>query len=391
MMLTAKRWFDLSPHRRLYPLYELIERPTATAVYRDPLAGLRRTATMCGDFSGFGSAIRRVCVQGFYTAETVLLVYESLKNCEKLTSLSCPWTAIRFLSRDSWQLLLTGREMRLTSLELQCVEPTTQHISDKANWIDLDPLQSVDFSCLHRLKIFGNTTHMPVTDSDVFAIASTARELQEFHLTCNSSTTIDSVVAVAEAAPTTLRVLEHSPRSRDGFWHSHPGSPNGGGRHYCAMFRRISRLDTLSVSLPTICADFFSKDFGRFCGTLQVRAFHICEHESSHWTQGTTDVLRDLLYQARGLIERCSRGAAQDRLYVEIFFGGFIFEPGAQVVHGDFSAIRRRSVGRWSPDAAASGKGPYGRSALFDANEEIVFERIGEAEFLSGDEWFSPL
>lgn len=390
-MLTTKRWFDLSPHRRLYPLYELIDRPTATAVYRDPLAGLRRTAGMFGKGSGFGSAIRRVCVQGFYTAETVSLVYESLKNCKRLSSLSCPWTVIRYLSHDAWQLLLTGRETQLQSLELQCIEPTTQQILEKANWTDLDPLKAVDFSCLQRLKIFGNTTHMPITDGDVLAIASTTTGLQEFYLSCNSSTTIDSVVAVTEAAPTTLRVLEYSPRLRDGFWHSHPGSPNGGGQHYCTIFSQISRLETLSVSLPTVCADFFSANLGRLSGTLQVRAFHICEHEGSRWTAGTTGALRDLLSQARGLIERCSRGGAQDRLYVEIFFAGLVFEPGAHAVHGDFSAMQRRSAGRWSPDAVPSSKGPYGRTGLYDAGEEVLFSKINEADFLSGDQWLSPL
>jgi hypothetical protein len=390
-MLIAKRWFDLSPHRRLYPLYELIDRPTGTAVYRDPFTALRRTARMCKEFPGFGSAIRRVSVHGFYTADTVSIVYESLKECGSLTSLSCSWTAIRYLSRDSWQMLLTGRRVRLESLELQCVEPTIQQIADKTNWVDLDPLWSVDFSCLHRLKIFGNTTHMPVTDSDVLAITSTATALREFYLTCNSSTTIDSVVAVAEAASATLRVLEHSPRSRDGFWHSHPGSPHGAGQHYCAMFRKTSRLKTLSVSLPTVCADFFSDESSRFMGTLQVRAFHICEHESSRWTADTTAALRDLLHQARGLIERCSRNTRQDPLFVEVFFAGFIFEPGTQSVHGDFSAMKRRSAGRWSPNAVPSSKGPYGRSGLYDANEELSFERISEEDFLRANQWLCVL
>jgi hypothetical protein len=288
-------------------------------------------------------------------------------------------------------MLLTGRKVRLESLELQCVEPTSQQIAEKTNWVDLDPLPSVDFSGLRRLKVFGNTTYMPVTDNDIIAIASTAIGLEEFHLTCNASTTIDSVVAVAEAAPKTLRVLEHSPRSRDGFWHPHPGSPHGGGQHYCAMFRNISRLGTLSVSLPTVCADFFSDESSRLSGTLQVRAFHICEHESHRWTTGTTEALRELLYHARGLIERCSRGATTGDLYVELFFAGFIFEPGAQSVHGDFSAMKRRSQGRWTPKADISSKGPYGRSGLYDANEELSFERIEEAEFLSGNQWLSPL
>jgi hypothetical protein len=104
-------------------------------------------------------------------------------------------------------MLLTGRKERRESLELQCVEPTSQQIAEQIRWVDLGPLRWVDFSGLRRLKIFGNTTHLPVTDSDIAAIASTATGLEGFHFTCNASTTIDSVVAVTEAAPKTLRVL----------------------------------------------------------------------------------------------------------------------------------------------------------------------------------------
>lgn len=287
-------------------------------------------------------------------------------------------------------MLLTGRKVRLESLELQCVEPTTQQISDKTNWTDLDPLRSVDFSCLQRLRIFGNTSHMPVTDSDVVAIASTATGLREFHLTCNSSTTIDSVVAVAvaEAAPTTLRILQYSSLSRDGFWHSHPGSPNGGGQHYCAMFRKLPKLETLSVSLPSICADFFSNELGRFSGTIQIRAVHLCEYASSRWTSGTVEALQSLLDQAGLLIKRCSRDVKQDRLYVEFFFAGYVFEPGLQAVHGDFSMLRKLSGDRWSPDAASSSKGPYGCTG---ANEAVSFERIDKRDFLHANQWLCAL
>ncbi|KAJ6203790.1 hypothetical protein PSV09DRAFT_1115073 [Bipolaris maydis] len=387
----AEQWFDLSPHRRLYPLYELIERPTGIAVYRNPFAALQRTASICREFPRFGSAIRRVCVHGFYTAETISLVYESLKECDSLTSLSCPWTAIRYISSESWQMLLTGRRVRLESLELQCVEPTTQQMAEETNWTDLDPLPSVDFSYLHRLKIFGNTTFMPITDRDVIAIARTTTRLREFYLTCNSSTTIDSVVAMTEAAPATLRVIEHSPRSQDGFCHSHPGSPNGDAEDYCAMFRKLSQLETLSVSVPKICADFFHNEFCRFSGILQVRAVHICEHVSSRWTSKTTEALRMLLDQARLLIENCSRHARQDRLYIEFFFAGYIFDPGLQKVHGDFSTLRRLSRGSWSPVAVSSSKGPYGNTGLYDTNEGASFEQVDEADFLGADRWLYVL
>lgn len=319
------------------------------------------------------------------------LVYEALKECDSLISLCCPWTAIRYLSHESWQILLTGRSVRLESLELQCVEPTSQQMADKANWIDLDPLPSLNFRYLRRLKIFGNTTLMPVTDRDVFMIASTTTRLREFHLTSNSSTTIDSVAAMAEAASATLRILEHSPRSRDGFWHSHPGSPNGGGQHYCAMLRKCLRLETLSMSLPSICSEFFSNEFSRFSGTLQVRAVHLCQHTSTRWTSGTTEALRMLLDQARHLIKQCSRDARQDYLYIEFFFAGYIFEPGLEKVHGDFSALREHSRGTWSPATVASSKGPYGSTGLYDAREVVSFEQIDEGDFLRADQWLCVL
>ncbi|KAI0572099.1 hypothetical protein Alg130_10633 [Pyrenophora tritici-repentis] len=387
----SERWVDLPTKRSFYPLYELIDRPTGTAVYRNPFATLQQTASICNDFSEFASIITRVWVHGFYTAETVQLVYESLKRCDNLSSLSFPWTAIRYLGYESWQKLLTGRKNELRSLELQCVEPTFQQIADQKNWINLDPLRSVNFSCLYRLKIFGNTSHMPITDSDIFAIADTATGLGEFYLTCNSSTTIDSVVAATTASAKTLRVLEHSPRSQNGFWHPHPGSPNGGSQHYCEMLRNLSKLNTLSISLPSICADLFSSNFGRLSGNLQVRAFHVCEHEGSRWTLGMTEAIQKLLHQARVLIEHCSQGVAQGDLYVELFFAGYIFEPGTRSVHGDFLVAQRRSGGRWSPTAVPSSKGPYGRTGVYGADEGIAFQRIEEEDFLCGYEWLPTL
>ncbi|KAJ5047739.1 hypothetical protein PSV09DRAFT_2377703 [Bipolaris maydis] len=343
------------------------------------------------EFPRFGSAIRRVCVHGFYTAETVSLVYETLKECDNLTSLSCPWTTIRYLIHDSWQVLPTGRRVRLESLELQCVEPTTQQLADPTNWIDLNLLFSVDFGYLHRLKIFGNTTFMPVTDSDVAGIASTATRLKEFHLTCNSSATIDSVVAMAEAAPATLRIIEHSLRSQDGFWHSHPGSPNSSGQHYCAVFRKLSRSQTLSVSLPSICADFFTSGFCEISGILQVRAVHICEHANSRWTLNTMEALRVLLDRARLLIKHCSCYKRQDSLYIEFFFAGYIFEPGLHKVLGDFSRLQKLSKDSWSPATVFSSKGPYGSTGLYDGNEGVSFERIEEEDFVPADRWLYVL
>lgn len=379
----GERWAELSNRRESYPLYELIDRPTGTAVYRDPFASLRRTVSICNDFPEVASKIRRMWVHGFYTAETDRLIFESLKNCNNLTSLSLPWTTIRHLDAKSWRTILVGSGKPLKSLELQCVDPTSQQAADKENQVDLQPLQSVNFGQLQRLKIFGDTTFMPITDNDLFAIARTATQLEEFHLTCNSSMTIDGVMAIVKASRKTLRVLEHSPRSQDGFWHPHPGSPSD-SEHLCETFRNCPKLETLSISLPSVCADLFSNEDVKFSGDLQVRALHLCEHEHGRSTQEATDALQKLLQQARRLITRRAESVIPCELYVELFFADCIFEPSTASVHGDFSLAQISSDGYWPQNATFSGKGPYGSTGLYEKEEEGPFQRIEEDDFLMG-------
>ncbi|RYO63375.1 hypothetical protein AA0113_g5935 [Alternaria arborescens] len=379
----GERWAELSNRRESYPLYELIDRPTGTAVYRDPFASLKRTVSICNDYPEVAAKVRRMWVHGFYTAETDRLVFQSLKNCTNITSLSLPWTTIRHVDAKAWRTVLTGTGKPLQSLELQCVDPTSQQAADKDNLVDLEPLQSVNFSQLRRLKIFGDTSFMPITDNDLFAIARTATQLEEFHLTCNSSITIDGVMAIVKASRKTLRVLEHSPRSQDGFWHPHPGSPSD-CEHLCDTFRNCPKLETLSISLPSVCSHLFSNDDAKFAGDLQVRALHLCEHEDGRSTQEATDALQKLLEQARRFIRLRAESAIPRDLYVELFFAECIFEPGFQSVHGDFSLAQISSDGHWPQNVDFSGKGPYGSTGLYGKEEEAQFQRIDEADFLAG-------
>lgn len=378
-----QRWAELSNRRESYPLYELIDRPTGTAVYRDPFASLKRTVSICNEYPEVASKIRRMWVHGFYTASTDRMVFESLQNCSNLTSLSVPWTMIRHLGAKEWRAILTGNGKPLESLELQCVDPTAAQATDKENQVDLEPLQSTNFGQLRRLKIFGDTTFMPVTDADLFAIARTADRLEEFHLTCNSSITIDGVMAIVKASRKTLRVLEHSPRSQDGFFHPHPGSPSD-SEHLCDTFRNCPKLETLSISLPSVCAHLFSDDNCRFSGDLQVRALHLCGHEDGRSTQGAIDALQKLLEQARHLIDVRAHSTIPRDLYVELFFADCIFEPGFRGVHGDFAMGQISSEGLWPHEIQFSGKGPYGSTGLYGKEEEGPFQRIEEEEFLHG-------
>jgi len=379
----GERWAELSNRRENYRLYELIDRPTGTAVYRNPFASLENTVRTFSKYPAVASKLRRMWFHGFYTAETDRLIFESLKNCTNLTSVSLPWTTLRHMDAQSWRTLLTGTGRPLRSLELLAVDPTKQQVEDKKNQFDLQPLQSVNFGELRRLKIFGDTNFMPITDDDLYAIARTATQLEEFHLTCISTITIDGVVAVVKASRKTLRVLEHSPRSQDGFWHPHPGSPSD-SEHLCELLRSCPKLETLSISLPSVCADLFCDANTKFSGDLQVRALHLCGHEHGRSTMEATDALQKLLHEARTLIRRREESVVRRELYVELFFADCIFEPSYSAVHGDFSLAQLQSNGAWPQTIEPSGKGPYGSTGLYEKEEEGPFQRIHENEFIDG-------
>lgn len=381
---VSQRWADLSTRRESYNLYELIDKPTGTAVYRDPFASLKQTVRTFDQFPNVAAKIRRMWFHGFYTAQTDRMVFDSLKNCTNLTSVSLPWTTIRHWDSQSWRHLLLGNGKPLESLELLAVDPTSQQAVDKDNLVDLQPLQSVNFSMLRRLKFFGDTTFMPITDSDLFDIARTATRLEEFHLTCISTVTIDGVMAVVKSSRSTLRVLEHSPRSQDGFWHPHPGSPSD-SEHLCELFRSCPKLETLSISLPSVCADLFSNNDVRFAGDLQVRALHLCGHEHGRSTHEASDALAKLLQQARTLATRKASSIIPRELYIELFFADCIFEPNVNLVHGDFSPLAEVSDDdAWPGSLGPSGKGPFGSTGLYEKEEEGPFQSMDEDDFLTG-------
>lgn len=380
----GERWADLSTRRESYSLYELIDKPAGTAVYRDPFASLKQTVRTFDQFPNVAAKIRRMWFHGFYTAQTDRMVFDSLKNCTNLTSVSLPWTTIRHWDSQSWRHLLLGNGKPLESLELLAVDPTSQQATEKANLVDLEPLQSVNFSMLRRLKFFGDTTFMPITDRDLFDIARTATRLEEFHLTCISTVTIDGVMAVVKSSRSTLRVLEHSPRSQDGFWHPHPGSPSD-SEHLCELFRSCPKLETLSISLPSVCADLFSNNDVRFAGDLQVRALHLCGHEHGRSTHEASDALAKLLQQARTLATRKANSVIPRELYIELFFADCIFEPNVKLVHGDFAPLAEVSEDdTWTGSLGPSGKGPYGSSGLYEKEEEGPFQSMDEDDFLAG-------
>jgi hypothetical protein len=186
-------------------------------------------------------------------------------------------------------------------------------------------------------------------------------------------------MAIVRSSRQTLRVLEHSPRSNDGFRNPHPGHLCDGS-HACALLAACPRLTDVSVSLPSVCPALFANTLVRWRGDCQVRTLGLC---------GTApaDVPRrlpHLLEAARQLVAARASVACPTRLTVEIFFADLIFDPHARRVHGDFQVAALLSGGAWPAVKSASGKGPYGSSGLYGKMKEGLFECIDEEELWRG-------
>ncbi len=177
-------------------LADLQKKPTGIAVYRDSFCALRKSVQLFSTYPDIASYVRRVWFDGFRVAETDAYIFQVLRNCRNVRSATLPWTTLRHVSAEDWSLLLQGGSDRqaLSSLELLAVDLKDSQIRDPANLRDVRPLDvehGLDFSSLKRLKIFGNTNLLPITDSDLKSIARTARNLKAIHITGLSSVTID--------------------------------------------------------------------------------------------------------------------------------------------------------------------------------------------------------
>lgn len=283
------------------------------------------------------------------------------------------------------------RAKPLQSLEFLSTNLTEKQLQEARKVKDQSPLRSgrVNFCNLKRLKLFGDTTFLPINDDDLKSIARTATSLEEFQITCMSTVTIEGVMAIVRSSQQTLRMLEHAPRSMDGFWHPHPGSTTD-NEHLCELLTRCPKLEDLSISLPSMCAELFSNSRVRWRGDCQVRALHICGHEHSHPVRNRSAItasLRKTLAAARNLSRSQARSILPVELNIELFFADCIFEPHASAVHGDFQIANSVSRGAWPGRKHVSRKGPYGSTGLYEKNhEETVFEMVDEAEYLRGVE-----
>lgn len=390
----SERWAEISLRRDIYSLYELIDKPSGYAVYRDPYRTLANTDNLFSAYPKLASNLRRLWFNGYYTPYTDRLILSVLRSCRNLTSVTVPWTLLRNGTAEEWIHLL-GRssddDLPVRSLELQAVCLSETQEGEYRQAIDPQPLLNpkVDFSQLRRLKIFGNTAFAPIVDADLFEVARTATGLEELHITNMSTVSISGVMALVKASHNTIRVLEHSPRSDEGFYHADPGcSPSG--EHICETLTQCPKLKDLSISLPSMCATLFSNPDVKWEGELQVRALELCSHHATSTaltrkqSQGSKlRNLREVLDASRSLIVNQQR--QRRRLEIEIFFADCIFDPRDCVVDGDFAYAEISSNGTWPITKTSSGKGPYGSTGLY-GKDEGTWEIVEEDEFIKAVE-----
>lgn len=378
----AERWADLTLQRRKYPFYERNDSRMGVAVYRDPYGSLKHTDNLFTKFPSAANHVRRLWFNGFHTAESDKLILSVVASCHELQFLSVPWTVLRRGSVDDWVDLLnvnTGEGKPLQSLEITAVSlPKDQALelaSDKTPSALEDPL--VDFSGLKRLKFFGNTLHKPVCDTDLELIARTATGLECLDFTNLSTISVAGMLSLVKASHSTLQVLEHSPRSDDGFYHPFPGHID---EHVCELIASLPQMRDLSMSVPYMCADLFSNHEVKWSGECQVRTTDICGCSDKSGAHSRVAKLRETFNAARELIK--ARRRMGHRLSIEIFFAGCIFDPEKKLVHGDFALAEISSHGQWPLHRESSTKGPYGTSGTYE-KEEGLWDAVSEDEYLN--------
>ena len=301
--------------------------PSKDVYYRDPYCSLRKTVALFMEHPSLASSVRRIFFDGFYGIETTAMIFQVLKLCDELDSVALPWITLRYGTDKDWAHLLRRRENGtvLSSLELLAVDLKQAQIRDHARQVDKHPLDSdsVNFGHLRRMKLSGSSNLMPINDDDLVAISRTAR-LQELHITGTTSITTKGLVALGRASEATLRVLEHSPLSDDGFEHPNASS-TGDGSHLCNEIIQCPHLRDLAISLPTICTDLFSEASVNWVGDVKIRAAGVCGQQSSlERSKYARRAFFDILSHARGLIE--AQQKRQIDLNIEIYIG--MYSPG---------------------------------------------------------------
>ncbi|RPA96059.1 hypothetical protein L873DRAFT_1695904 [Choiromyces venosus 120613-1] len=379
--MYIRRW--RGGERWLYKSTEEQTRSSAAAgvfpvVYQHPYTSVKSTVSLLRDYPHIAQHVRRLWFNGIYQFDTSRYIFDVLSTCTNLRTAAIPWTSLRYGTEADWTRLMSFPQ--LTSIEFLAVDLKDSHVSAEANHTDNGVLPSLDFSRITRLKIFGDSNLMPITDTDLMTIARSATSLQEIHITGSTSITIKGLAALVFASRSSLKLLEYKPLSDSGF--THPSSVESHPQiHICALLASCPRLEDLAITLPTACPELFSHHAVAWHETVRLRiaGSGVCRFAT---VDGNIEEFSKLLDSARELL------AEKKDLGVEISVGKFLFDTKAKLVHGNYKSAKVVSEMGWAPLEHVSLKGPYGATGLYgDDDVKGEWSAISEEEFWEGMRW----
>ncbi|KAF6240259.1 hypothetical protein HO173_001870 [Letharia columbiana] len=308
------------------------------STFSDSSTFLSKTASLLENHPTLSSYIRRIWFDGYYEAKESAMIFGILRQCKKLEDLLIPWTTLRHGTVAGWSSLFGTNAAGpcVTSLEIRAMNlPKRSPAMKKENHFGNNALEStsVDFNNLACLRLFGNSKFMTITDKDLMAIARTASNLRELHVSNAASLGPKGIGALIRSSRLSLEVLE-----LDGSSQMEPEEPEQPNSYshlrlprliaQCPLLRRL-RLQSVHT-----CRDIFACDDVAWSGKVQI-CLGVTSYFQVPQPDEDTTILYQVLDQARCFMDSRTR-SDKNLVDIEIFTSGFIFEPGCALVHGDF-------------------------------------------------------
>ncbi|KAH0611284.1 uncharacterized protein H6S33_010549 [Morchella sextelata] len=346
----------------------------APAVFQDPYKSIKSTAKLFTDYPQITAHIRRLWFNGIYQHDTNKYIFQILHNAVNARNVVVPWTTLRFGTEAEWQRLMSFP--RLTSLELLTIGLRESSVTNPANNTDHAVLRTgngLNFSGLKRFKIFGDSNLNPITDEDLYYISRTATNLEEIHITGASSITIKGVAALVASSFQTLKLLEFTPLSDEGF--SHPSSDAVHPHlHICSLIASCPRLKDLAITVPACCPEMFSRPSVAWQETARIRVAGRgnCNPAGLPLDMNIEGFIHTL-ESARDLVSPAAR-KGRGELDIEIAVANWLFDVKTGFVHGNFLEAKKASEMVWAPEEFPTTKGPYGHTGLYGDVEDVKGE-----------------
>lgn len=308
------------------------------ATSSEPSPFLRKTVNLLENHTALSSCIRRIWFDGYYEAKESAMMFRILLQCKKLEDLLIPWTALRHGTVADWSSLFGSNASGpcIKSLEIRATNlPKRAPAMKMENHFDKKALHSanVEFTSLASLRFFGNSKFMSITDNDLIAIARTANNLRELHMSNAASLGPKGIGALIRSSQSSLEVLELNGSSQ---MEPEQSEQNNSYSHLrlsrlvsqCSLLRRL-RLQSVRT-----CRDIFACDDVAWSGKVQI---WLGVNNSFQVPQFDEDApnLYQVLDQARYFMASRTR-PDEKPVEIEILKGGFMFEPRCSLVHGDF-------------------------------------------------------